>query len=213
MDLFTSSDGTMAPLNTFLYKVQRWTTNCFSATPTGIPLVETCLPAGPLLISHRQRLVALSVICSPPHVNPVTARRHPSFPSLSAYQAQDSSRALTTGLKSVYLSLHRRTPQPVRPIRNHLPVGAVAHKTIPFTLGLCMMLMINSQLVSPALAIPPLALMDNTYSALTKSVSEALLDKWSRLFPTPGYYHHSPTLSPQPFIGLDKVIAGRIYQM
>jgi len=43
-DLFTPSVGTTTRLDTFWRQVQRWTTNCFSATPTGILSVESCLP-------------------------------------------------------------------------------------------------------------------------------------------------------------------------
>jgi len=99
------------------------------------------------------------------------------------------------GLTSVYLPLHRKTPRPIPPIRNHLLVDAVAHRTIPFTLGLSKMPMINSHLVSPTPALPPQSLMDNTYSTLTNRVRKALLVDWVALFPTPGYYHHPSALS------------------
>jgi len=72
-------------------------------------------------------------------------------------------------------------------MRNHLPIDAVAHRTIPFTHGLSRMPLINSHLVYPALAVPPQTLMDNTYSALKKRVREALLEVCSILFLTPGY--------------------------
>jgi len=111
-DLFTPSVGTTTRLDTFWRKVQRWTTNCFSATPTGILSVESCLPPVSLLVDHRQRLAALRVVSSPPSVNPATARLHPSFPSLSVYWAPASSRAITKGLSSVYLPLHWETPRP-----------------------------------------------------------------------------------------------------
>jgi len=212
-DLFTPRVGTTTRLDTFWRKVQRWTTNCFSATPTGILSVESCLPPVSLLVTHRQRLAALRVVCSPPQVNPATARLHPSFPSLSGYRAPDSSRALTRGLLSVYLPLNWKTPRPVPPIRNHLPVDVVAHRTIPFTLGLSRMPMINSHLVCAAPSLPPQSLMDNTYSALKKRIREALLAEWASLFPTPGYYLHPPALSPRPFMGLGKFVAGRIHQM
>jgi len=126
-DLFTPGVGTTTRLDTFWRKVQRWTTTGFSATPTGILSVESYLPPVSLLISHRQRLAALRVVCSPTSVNPATARLHPSFPWLSAHRALDSSRALTRGLSFVYLPLHWKTPRPVPPIRNNLPVDAVAH--------------------------------------------------------------------------------------
>ena len=212
-DLFTPSVGTTTRLDTFWRKVQRLTTNCFSATPTRILSVESCLPPVSLLITHRQRLAALRVVCSPPSVNPATARLHPTFPSLSVYRAPDSSRALTRGLSSVYLPLHWKTPRPVPPMRNHLPVDAVAHRTIPFTLGLSRMPMINSHLVCPAPNLPPQSLMDNTYSVLKKRIREALLKEWSSLFPTPGYYLHPPALQPKPFMGLNKFVAGRIHPM
>ena len=212
-DLFTASVGTTTRLDTFWRKVQRWPTNCFSATPTGILSVESCLPPVSLLIAHRQRLAALWVVCSPSSVNPATARLHPSFPSLSLYRAPDSSRALTRGLSSVYLPLHWKTPRPVPHMRNHLPVDAVAHTTIPFTLGLSRMPMINSHLVVPTPALPPHSLIDNTYSALTKRVREKLLVEWASLFPTPGYCLNPPAIQPRPFMGLGKFVAGRIHQM
>jgi len=212
-DLFTPSAGAMARLNTFWHKVQRWTTNCFSATPTRILSVESLLPLVPLLISQWQRVGALRVVCSPPKVNLATACLHPSFPSLSADRAQDALRALTRGLKSVYLPLHGKTPRATPAIRNPRLIEAVAHKTIPFTSGLSRMPMINSHLASPALAIHPQSLMDNTYATLKKRVREALLEEWAHLFLAPGYYHHSPTANHQPFIGLSKFMAARMYQM
>jgi len=212
-DLFTPSVGTTNPLDTFWRKVQRWTTNCFSATPTGILSVESCLPPVSLLITHRQRLAALRVGCAPPSVHTATARLHPSFPSLSVHRAPDLSHALTRGLSSVYLPLHWKTPRPVPPLRNHLPVDAVAHRTIPFTHGLSRMPMINSHLVCPAPTLAPQSLMDSTYSALTKRVREALLVEWASLFPPPGYYLPPPTPHPRPVMGLGKFVAGKIHQM
>ena len=73
--------------------------------------------------------------------------------------------------------------------------------------------MINSHLVCPTPTLPPRSLMDNTYSSLKKRVREKLLADWSSLFPTPGYYLHPPALSPRPFMGLGKFVAGRIHQM
>jgi len=200
-------------LNIFWHKVERWTTNCFSATPTGILAVESCLPPVALLISQRPRLAALPTVCSPRELNTATARLHTSFPSLSGHRAHDSSRALTRGLSTVYLPLHWKAPRPVPPLRNHLPIDAVAHKTFPFTHGRSRMPMINSHLVSPAPSTLPRSLMDNTYSALKTRVREALLAEWPELLLPPEYYHHLPAVNPPPFMGLGKFIAGRIHQM
>jgi len=61
--------------------------------------------------------------------------------------------------------------------------------------------MINSYLVSPTPALPPQSLVDNTYSALKRRAREKLLAEWSSLFPAPGYYLHTPALSPRPLLG------------
>ena len=92
-------------------------------------------------------------------------------------------------------------------------MDAVAHGTIPFTLGLSKMPMINSHLVCPTPVLPPRSLMDSTYTALRKRVRETLLEEWSSLVPTPGYYLHPAALHPRPFMSLGKFIAGRIHQM
>jgi len=175
--------------------------------------VESCLPPIRLQVMHKQRLAAIRIGCSLPDLNPATACLHPSFPSLTAYRAKDCSRALTKGLTSVYLPLNQKTPRPTPPMRNHLPVDAVADRTIPFTHGLSRMPMIYLHLFSPALATPPLSLIDNTYLALKKTLREALLDEWVHLFPTPGYYHHLPALNPRAFMVMSKFMAGRIHQM
>jgi len=162
-DLFTPNAGSFPRLNTFWHKVQRWATNCFSSTPISILAIESCLPPIPLLVSQRQRLAALRTVCSPPSVNPVTACLHPSFPSLSSYRAPDGSRAHTKGLSSVYLPLSWKTPDPSLPLRNHLSIDTVAHRTIAFTGSLSRVPMINAHLVpevSPHL--PPQSLMSST---------------------------------------------------
>jgi len=149
----------------------------------------------------------------PPNVNPVTARLYSSFPSLSTYQALDSARDLTKGCKSLYLPLNWKSPHPVPPIRNHLPVDRIAHRTIQFTQGLSRMRMINSHLVSPGLAVPPLSLMDNRYCTLKKRVSDVLLEEVAHLFLMPGDYHHPPMVNPRPFMGMGKFISGRIHHI
>ena len=55
--------------------------------------------------------------------------------------------------------------------------------------------------------------MLRTYLALKQRARDALLDDWVTLHPTPDYYPYSPRLTPHPFMGLDKFVAGRIHQM
>ena len=144
----------------------------------------------------------------------MTARLHPCFPSLSSHRAPDSLRALTQGLSSVYFALSWKTPRPSPRLRTHLPIDAVAHRTIGFTGGLSTMPMLNAHLVPNRSAhLPPQSLMTSTYSAVKKRVWEALLDDWSRLFTLRAYYAHPTALHPQPFMGLSKFMARRILQM
>ena len=179
-DIVTPNVGSLSRLNTFWHKVQRWATNCFSSTPICILAIESCLPPVPLLVSQRQRLAALCTVCSRPVVHPATARLHASCPSLSLYRAPDSSRAHTRGLLSLYHLLSWKTPRSFQPLLNHLPVDAVAYKTIAFTGGLSRMPMINSHLVPDcSVRLPPQSLMMSTDSALKKRVREALIEDWS----------------------------------
>ena len=176
--------GSLTRLDTFWHKVKRWATNCFLSTPIGIVAIESWLPPIPLLVSQRQRLATRRMVCSPPGVTPATARLYPSFPSFSSYRAWDGSRARTKGLSSVYLPQSWKTPRPSPPLRNHLPIDAVAHRTIAFTGGLSRVPMINAHLVPEVLPnLPPQSLMEITYSALKKRVREELIEDWSRLFP------------------------------
>jgi len=203
--------GSLTRLNTFWLKVHRWATNSFSSTPIGILALESCLPPIPLLVSQRQSLAALRIVCSGPSVNAATARLHRTIPSLPSYWAPHDSRAHTKGLSSVYLTLSWKTPRPSPPHQNHLPIEAVDHRTIAFTGGLSKMPMINGHLVPEVLALlAPQSLRACMYSALKKRVREALIEDWCRLFPPPAYYHHPAALHPRPFMGLGKFNAGRI---
>jgi len=52
-----------------------------------------------------------------------------------------------------------------------------------------------------------------TYSALRTRTRNMLLQDWATDAPTPPYYEYPPSLSPHPFMGLGKFVAGRIHQM
>jgi len=64
-------------ISVFWHKVQRWTTNCFMCTPTDILAIEACLPPLELLLTYKRRLAHLRILCSPPEINPTTARLTP----------------------------------------------------------------------------------------------------------------------------------------
>jgi len=135
-DLLTPTYTGLRGMDSLWHRVQRWTTNNFFSTPTCILAREACLPTIISCCRYRRRLAALRVACSPPYANPASARLPQSFPSLSPFRAQDSSRHLTKGLSSVYLPLGWRTKTPSPPLRKHLPVDALAHLTLPLQDGL-----------------------------------------------------------------------------
>jgi len=55
--------------------------------------------------------------------------------------------------------------------------------------------------------------MKRTYQALRTRARNMLLQDWVTDAPTPPYYVFPPSLSPHPFMGLGKFVAGRIHQM
>jgi len=212
-DLLTPNYAALRGMNSFWHRVQRWTTNSFYSTPTSILSREACLPPIISYCRYRRRLAALRIACAPPSANPASARLPQSFPSLSSFRAQDASRHLTIGLSSVYLPLNWRTRVPSPPVRKHLPVDALAHLTLPLQEGLTRLPLVLHAPPPPGTEIPPPDLMRKTYQALRTRARNMLIQDWITDDPTPPYYGYPPTLSPHPFMGLGKFVAGRIHQM
>jgi len=63
------------------------------------------------------------------------------------------------------------------------------------------------------LMLPPHDTITNAYRALKGQTRLLLLEEWRRLAPPPPYYTFSFSLTPHPFMGLGKFMAGRIHQM
>lgn len=212
-DLLVPNHHTLQRMNSFWHRVCRWVTNNLYSTPTTILTREACLPPIDGFCQHRRRLAALRIACAPPTHNPAAARLPTSFPSLSVFRAQDSSRHLTIGLSSVYLPLNWKTPVPTPPMRKHLPIDALAHLTIPLSDGLSRFPLVLHAPPRAGEDIPPPDLMMGTYKALKARSRELLMREWEAMDPTPAYYTHPCRLVLHPFMGLDKFIAGRIHQM
>jgi len=211
--LLTPTYIALRGMNSFWHRVQGWTTNNFYSTPTSILAREACLPPIVWYCRYRRRLAALRITCAPPYANPAAARLPPSFPSLSSFRAQDSSRHLTTGLSSVYLPLDWRTKVPSPPLRKHLPINALAHLTLPLQEGLTRLPLVLHTSPPPGTDIPPPDLMKKTYLELRARARLMLLQDWAEEDPTARYYDYPPSLTPHPFMGLGKFVAGRIHQM
>ena len=73
-DLFRPTGHMRRKLSAFWHKIQRWSTNCFACTPIEILAIEACLPPLDLLLAYKRRLANLRVMCSPPEINPASAR-------------------------------------------------------------------------------------------------------------------------------------------
>jgi len=79
-DLFIPSKGLLSKMEVQWRQVQRWVSNCFLATPTPILSAKACLPPLSVLLPHKRQMAALRLVCSPPQINPASARLCRSFP-------------------------------------------------------------------------------------------------------------------------------------
>ena len=135
-DFLIPNTQSLTALNSFWHSVCRWVTNNFYSTLTSILLREAFLASIDSYCTYRRVLAAIRITCAPPTHNPAVARVPSSFSSLSTFRANDSSRPHPRGLSSFYLPLNWRTLVPSPPLRNDLPIDALAHLTISFMEGL-----------------------------------------------------------------------------
>jgi len=197
-------------LDVFWHRVHRWVTNCFSSTRVPILAIESCLPPLVLLMEHRQSMAALRVVCSPPEINPASARLHKSVPHHSSYRSPLCHRSLLVKLNPPHRLLMWKTPQIT--IRKHLPIDEIAYRTLPLLKDRLFVPLHNPQLV-PTLAIPPADSPSDSYTTLKKESWAILLLQWRSLAPPPLGYPYPPSLTPHPFMGLPKFIDGRFHEM
>lgn len=80
-DLFPPNRAMVQKLEVFWHMVQGWVTNCFSSTPVNIRAVESVLPLIDLLLSHKRRLVAVTLACTPSPICTTAAHLPHHFPS------------------------------------------------------------------------------------------------------------------------------------
>ena len=79
-DLFELNGAITLRLEVFWNKALRWTTNCFSSTPVTILGAEAALPALPVLLRHKRRTAAATLVCTPPQLCPASSRLPRDFP-------------------------------------------------------------------------------------------------------------------------------------
>ena len=110
------------------------------------------------------------------------------------------------------MPLNWKTPLRSPPVHTHLPVDALAHLTLTLLEGLSYALLINTTLLPDLPALPSEKIMANAYHTLKPRAQTLMMEHW-RSLPLPDYYPYPLRLSPHPFMGLGKFMAGRIHQM
>ena len=212
-DLFVPTKGLLSKMDLHWRQVQRWVTNCFRTTPLPILSAESCLPPLHVLFSHQRRLAALRLVCTPPSINPASARLGRTFLTLRRTRATDSYRSLCTRLPPHVMQLTWKTPHPTSRVRSHLPVDSLAHLTLPLLEGLTLAPMINSLLLPDLHPLPDDTTMSAAYRALQRKARSLMIEHWRSFSWVPVYYTFPLSLSPHPFMGLGKFMAGRIHQI
>ena len=199
-------------LSAFRHKVHRWSTNCFACTPTDILAVEACLLPLDLLLVYKRRLAHLRVMCSPPEINPATARLPASLQTPSLCRHAPDQRALSRKNAGSRLQLHWLQPRPPSKNRAHLPQDALPHAML-FLLGpdgLAPLPVTSQHLLGETYhSLPP----GPAYPQLKLLCRKLLKEKWEKAAPHSTRYPYRPALKPHPVMGLSKFDPCRIHQM
>ena len=207
------SRGMLAKINVYWLQVQRWVSNCFRSTPIPILSAEACIPPIQAIIPHKRHMAALRLVCTAPTINPAAGRLCPSFPSLLKHRVSNSHRTLCTRLAPNVMPLSGKTNRPPSKVRSHLPINELANLARPILKSLFPAPLANAALLPEQATLPPHNTMTKAYKALKGRTRLHLLEKWRRMAPPSPYYTFLLSLTPYPFMGLGKFMAGRIHQM
>jgi len=165
------------------------------------------------IIFADRHMAPLRMICAAPTVNPAASRLCPTFPSLLKYRAPDSHRSLCTHRPPNVMRLSLKTNRPPSKVRSHVPVDELANLAHPILGTLSFVPLAKADLLPEAASLPLHNTMTNLYRARQGRTQLLLLDEWRCLVLPPSYYTFPLSLTPHPFIGLAKFMAGRIHEM
>jgi len=201
----------MGPMSVFWHRVCRWITNCFSSTNLTCLHREACLPPLPILVRHQRRLAGLTLICSPPEINPATARLPKSVPTFAPHRAASIARGMITSQPYLFFNLDwRSAPDKLKnPRYRHNAITALANAATPLVHDVATLPPISLHLTD---YLPPVPGVVPSYACLKLRANQLLLSDWSST-PAPPYYPYPPSTRPHPFMGLGKFVAGRLHQM
>jgi len=155
-------------------------------------------------------MAALRVVCSPHEINRASARLHKSVPNHSSYRSPQCHRSLLVKLNPGLRPLMWSTPWTT--IQKHLTIDKITHRTLPLLKNRPSFPLQNPQLV-PTLSVPPADPAAVSFAALKKESRAILLLHWTSLAHPPPDYEYLRSLTPHPFMGLPKFLAGRLHQM
>jgi len=210
-DVFRPTVHMVRKLSAFWHKIPRWSTNCFACTPIDILAVEACLPPLDLLLAYKRRLANLRVMCSPPVINPASARLPASLQTLSLSRHSPDHRVLSRKNAGSRLLLSWLHPRPRSKNRAHLSLDALPHSML-FLLGTdghAPLPVTSQHLLGETYHAPP---PGRTYPHLKLLCRELLVEEWEMAAPDPARYPYRPSLKPHQFMGLPKFDAGRLHQ-
>jgi len=201
----------MGSMSVFWHRVCRWITHCFFSTNITYLHREACLPPLPVLIRHQRRLAGLRLICSPPEINPAWARLPKSGPTFSPHRAALIARWKITSQPYLFFNLDwRSAPDKYKnPRYRHNSITALANTAPPLVHHLSLLPPISLHLRD---TLPPIPGVVPSYARLKLRAKQLLLSDWSSTS-APPYYPYPPSTCPHPFMGLGKLVAGRIHQM
>jgi len=201
----------MGPMSVFWHRVCRWITNCFSSTNITCLYREACLPPLPVLIRHQRRLAGLRLICSPPEINPTSARLPKSIPTFSPHRTTLIARGEITSQPYLFVNLDwRSAPDKTKnPRYRHNTMTALANTAVPLVHDVATLPPISLHLTD---YLPPIPVVVPSFTRVKLRAKQLLLSDWSST-PAPPYYPYLPSTRPHPFMGLGKFVAGRIHQM
>ena len=99
------------------------------------------------------------------------------------------------------------------PVKSHLLLESLADLTLPLLEGHTFAPMINSLLLPDLPPLPDDATVSAAYRPLQRKAPSLMVEHWRSFSSVPAYYTFPLSLSPHPFMGLGKFMAGRIHQM
>ena len=133
-----------------------------------------------------------------------------AVPNKSNFRSPQCHRSLLVKLNPAKRPVMGMTPQ--WKIDNHLPMDEITHRVLPLLEGRSSLPLLNTNLV-PTLSISPPDPPHAFWTTMQRGYRSILLRQWTARAPPPLGYPFAHSLSPYPYMGLSKFLAGGIHQM